>query len=73
MKYLGIARTENGRIVMPDGFDEGSPAQTYEAVEIGGEILLAPAPLDRQRLARVDELARRSIQDHRKSLEGLGR
>ncbi|HUU84831.1 MAG TPA: hypothetical protein VM243_15120 [Phycisphaerae bacterium] len=73
MKYLGIARTENGRIVMPDAFNEGAPGRTYEAVEIGGEILLLAGPLDRQRLARVDELARQSIHDHRSSLEDLAR
>jgi len=71
MKYLGIARAEKGRIVMPDGFDEHAGGQTYEAVEIGGTVILAPAPLNRERLAQVDRLARRSIEDHRGALDGL--
>jgi len=73
MKYLGIARKEKGQIVMPDAFQGVEEGQTYEAIEIGGDILLAPVPLDRARLARIEGLANRSIEEHRKSLEGLAR
>ena len=71
MKYLGIARKEKGNIVMPDGFRDIEEGRTYEAIEIGGDILLAPAPLDRERLATIAQLAGRSIEEHRKSLQGL--
>ena len=71
MKYLGIARKEKGKIVMPDGFGEIEEGRTFEAVEIGGDILLAPAPLDRERLSKLAQLAGRSIEEHRKSLQGL--
>ena len=73
MRYLGIARQEHGRILMPDAFAEGEQDATFEAIEIGGDILLIPNPLDRERLARLQRLANRSIEDHRKSLEGLAR
>jgi len=71
MKYLGIARKEKGKIVMPDGFRENEEGRTYEAIEIGGDILLAHVPLDRARLSKIAQLAGRSIEEHRKSLEGL--
>lgn len=71
MKYLGIARKEKGKIVMPDGLREIEEGRTYEAVEIGGDILLASVPLDRERLSKIGQLAARSIEEHRKSLEGL--
>lgn len=73
MNYLGTARIENGNVVMPDGFRESAHGQTYEAVEIDGDILLTPTPLDRKRLERVAQLAAESINDHRKSLEGLAK
>lgn len=73
MKYLGIARKEKTKIVMPDAFQDAEDGQTYEAIEIGGDILLSPAPLDRERLARIERLANRSIEEHRKSLQGLAR
>ena len=73
MKYLGLARKENGHVLMPDAFRDVPDGQTYEALEIGGDILLAQPPLDRLRLADVERLANRSIKEHRKSLEGLAR
>ncbi len=73
MKYLGVARIENGRLVMPDGFEGAGDETTYEAVEIGDEIILSRTPLDRKRLEQIDRLARESIQNHRKSLEGLAK
>ena len=71
MRYLGTAKVENGHVIMPDGFDADVRVGTYEAVEIGGDILLTATPLDRKRLERVGKLAAQSIDDHRKSLEGL--
>lgn len=58
---------------MPDAFAEVPEGQAYEAVEIGGDILLIVPPLDRKRLAQVERLTTRSIEDHRKSLDGLAR
>ena len=71
MKYLGIARTENDHVIMPDGFEEISSGKTFEVIELGGDFLLMPSPLDRQRLDQVEQLTTRSIEEHRKSLEGL--
>lgn len=73
MKYLGPARNDNGRLQMPDSFGEDARAATYEALDIGGDILLVPSPLDRKRLEHIDALARASIEAHRKALEGLAR
>lgn len=71
MRYLGTAKVENGHVIMPDGFDADVSVDTYEAVEIGGDIFLAATPLDRKRLERVGKLTAQSIDEHRKSLEGL--
>jgi hypothetical protein len=73
MRYLGVARIEGGRVVMPDGYQELAEASLYEVVEVGGDILLMPSPLDRERMIRIERLARRSIEEHRKTLEGLAR
>ena len=58
---------------MPDEFADVPEGQAYEAVEIAGDIVLTLSPLDRQRLARVERLANRSIEEHRKTLDGLAR
>ena len=71
MKYLGIVRHENGTLVMPDTFRQAVAEGDYEAVEVGDSILLFCAPLDRERLERIEALADRSIDEHRDSLEGL--
>ncbi len=71
MRYLGLARNENGKMAMPDAFKEVKDGQLYEAVEIDGDVILLPNPLDRERLASVERLAKQSIADHRKTLEGL--
>jgi hypothetical protein len=42
-------------------------------VEVGGDILLMSPPLDRERLALVKKLARKSIAEHHQTLEGLAR
>ena len=73
MRYLGVARTRKGQVEMPDAFLTVEGTGDYEVVEIGGDILLTPPPLDRERLVRIEALAARSIQDHRESLEGLAR
>ena len=73
MRYLGIAREHNGQILMPDSFTGAGQGATYEALDVGGDILLVPNPVDRQRLAKVERLAGQSISEHRKSLEGLAR
>lgn len=71
MRYLGIARTKDGRIVMPDACVAGDEDRTFEVVELGEMILLTTSPLDKARIEQVDRLARDSIADHRDSLEGL--
>ena len=73
MKYLGVARKEKGQVVMPDAFQEAEEGKLYEAIEIGGDILLVPSPLDRKRLSHIEKLAQHSIEEHRKTLEGLAR
>lgn len=71
MKYLGIARTEHDHVLMPDGFEDIANGRMFEVIELGGDFLLMPSPLDRQRLDQVNALAKQSIEEHRKSLEGL--
>lgn len=73
MKYLGIAKRRDSNLTMPDSFLEVAEKDKYEAIEVGGDIVLTPAPLDRERLARIEQLASRSIEEHRKTLEGLAR
>ena len=58
---------------MPDGFRGVQEGKIYDVVEIGGDVVLAPSPLDRERLAQIERLARRSIKEHRQTLEGLAR
>lgn len=73
MKYLGIVKKENGILAVPDTFKTVAEPHTYEAVQVGGDILLLSTPLDRERLKKIDELTESSIRDHRKTLEGLAR
>ena len=73
MKYLGIVKRENGNLTMPDAFQEVTVPRTYEAIQVGGDILLLPAPLDRERIKRIEELTKRSIEEHRSTLEALSR
>ena len=73
MKYLGIIKQQNGNLTIPDSFQEVVESRTYEAIQVGGDILLLAAPLDRERLGRIEELANRSIEEHRRTLEGLAR
>jgi hypothetical protein len=73
MRYLGIVRRQDGTLRVPDTFREAAGEQDFEAVEVGGDILLLSAPLDRERLKAVEALAERSVAEHRRSLEGLAR
>jgi len=73
MTYLGTVKVETGRLLMPLPFATSQRPETYEAVEVAGDILLVVAPLDRARLRQAERLAERSIADHRASLEGLAR
>lgn len=73
MKYLGVVKNENGMLRMPDAFLQESPAQTYEALELGGDVRLVPSPLDRGRLEQIDRLTRQSIDEHRRALGSLAR
>ena len=73
MKYLGIIKQQNGNLTIPDRFQDMAESHAYEAIQVGDDILLLSAPLDRERLRRIEELANRSIEEHRRTLEGLAR
>ena len=73
MRYLGIAKKDNGLMVMPDAFEELSTDQHFEVIEVSGDILLVPSPLDREHLTRIEGLTKKSIEEHRRTLEGLAR
>ncbi len=73
MKYLGTARKEKGRVVMLDAFQEVEEGRVFEAIEIGGDILLLAGPLEKERWARIEELTKESIEKHRATLEALAR
>ncbi len=73
MKYLGTARKEKGHVVMPDAFQEIEEGRVFEAVEIGGDLLLLAGPLEKERLSRIEEITKESINKHRATLEGLSR
>jgi hypothetical protein len=73
MKYLGIVKRKNGNLMLPDSFQEIPKQGDYEAVLIGGDLLLLPPPLDRARLKKIEELADRSIEEHRQTLEKLSK
>lgn len=71
MKYLGIVMQHDGSLTFPDAAVEGGIKDTYEAVAVGGDILLLASSFDRQRVERVRRLARRSIAEHKQALKGL--
>jgi hypothetical protein len=71
MKYLGVVKRSNATLTLPDGFQQAVQSGEYEAIEVGGDILLLASPLDRSRLKRVEKLAKQSIDEHRRTLEGL--
>ena len=72
MKYLGIVQKKEGVIVIPDSFKEVPDGQSFEAIEIGGDILFLPS-VNRERLTLIHQLTEVSIKEHRKSLEGLAK
>jgi hypothetical protein len=72
LKYLGIVKKEENRLLMPEGFKEENN-KTYEALEIEGVIILIPSPIDKERLSQVERLIDISINEHRKSLENLAK
>jgi hypothetical protein len=73
MKYLGTARKEKGRMVMPDAFQEVEDGRIFEAIEMGGDIILLAGALEKERWAQIEELTKESIKRHRPTLEGLAR
>ncbi len=73
MKYLGAVKREVNQLTMPDAFQEVAGGTSYEAVQVGDTILLMASPVDRERLRQIEELANRSIGEHRRALEGLAR
>jgi hypothetical protein len=73
MKYLGIAHNEKERVLLPDAFIALETTQSYEVIEVGGDIFLLSFPLDRKRLSLIEKLTQQAIDDHRETLEGLAR
>ena len=73
MKYLGTVRKERGRLEIPEALREVEEGRVFEAVEIGGDILLLAGPLEKERWAQIEELAQESINKHRATLEALSR
>jgi hypothetical protein len=71
MKYLGIVKNKDCIMEMPDSFVQSFSDNIFEAVEVENTILLFPSPLDKKRLSSIEELTKQSIEEHRKSLEGL--
>ena len=64
MKYLGTAKKEKGRLVMPDALQEVEDGRVFEVIEKGGDIVLLAGPLEKERWAQIEELAK-SIKRHR--------
>ncbi len=73
MKYLGTVKKEKGQVVIPDTFREVEDGRIFEAIEVGGDILLVAGPLEKERLSLIEELAKESIEKHRATLEALAR
>ncbi len=73
MKYLGTVKKEKGRMVMPDAFQEVEDGRTFEAIEMGGDIILLAGALEKERWAQIEKLANESIKRHRATLEALAR
>jgi len=73
MKYLGTVRKEQGRLEIPEAPREVEKSRVFEAVEIGGDIILLAGPLEKERWARIEELAQKSMNKHRATLEALSR
>jgi hypothetical protein len=73
MKYLGTAKKEKGHMVMPDAFKEVEDGRIFEAIEMGGDIILLAGALEKERWARIEELTKDTIRRHRATLEALSR
>jgi hypothetical protein len=73
MKYLGRVKRQGSDLKMPDSFREVAKTEVYEAIVVEGDILLLATPLDRERVKQIQDLTDRSIQEHRRTLEGLAR
>ena len=77
MRYLGIVEKRHGGQIILAGHEgekivNAEADQTaFEAFEVESVIVLVPAPVDRARLSRIEELTEQSIQDHHTTLEGL--
>ena len=73
MRYLGIARSEDGHLIMPDAFAPQAKPRQFDVLEVGDVLLLQELPADPRRAAEIEGLTRAVIADHRGSLEGLAR
>ena len=71
MKYLGVVKQLDENLVMPDTFLGGESSDTYEAIQIGADLLLLGSPLSQERLQRIQKLADQSISEHRETLKNL--
>lgn len=66
-------KRENCVLTRPGSFEQVAKGEEYAAIQEEDSILPVPLPLDREGLKRIEQLTNRSIQEHRKSLEGLAR
>ncbi len=73
MKYPGTVKRQNSLLTMPDTFEEVADGRECEAIHVEDAIFLLPGPLDREPLNRIEDLANRSINEHRSTVEGLAR
>ena len=79
MRYLGIVEKRHGGQIILAGDEELKIANVdddqtaFEAFEVESVIVLVPAPVDRARLSRIEELTEQSIKEHHATLEGLAR
>ena len=51
MKYLGIIKHKNRHFITPDSFKKTNQTKRYETIEISGNVLLLPSPINKDRLA----------------------
>ena len=65
MRYLGIAKKENGLIVLPDQKNDPSVTAYFEAFEIDGHILMLRPPVSRKRQRQIRELTEHAINQHK--------
>jgi hypothetical protein len=71
MRYLGIAKKEQGLIVLPDLKDTHTVSELYEAFEIDGHIVLLHPPVSRKRQRQIRELTREAITTHKPSFKEI--